>query len=112
MVLQPCLLPVNKNDPQRTQRLCTRYSFIYFVHGFCFGSSQIACHQSITVTNHHSWATRGNYVPTIEWPTSSNLKEANATTSNKHPTKVCKVYYAQGKSTISVLPLRTSLCLW
>ena len=40
------------------------------------------------------------------------LKEANATTSNKHPTKVFKVYYAQGKSITSVLPLRTSLCLW
>ena len=36
------------------------------------------------------------------------LKEASATPSNKHPTKVCKVCYAQGKSTTSGLPLRTS----
>ena len=36
------------------------------------------------------------------------LKEASVTTSNKHPTKVCKVCYAQGKSTTSDLPLRTS----
>ena len=36
------------------------------------------------------------------------LKEATATASHKHPTKVCKVCYAQGKPTTSGLPLRTS----
>ena len=96
MVSQTCLLPVNTNDPQRTQSLCPRDS--HFVHWFCFGSSQIACHQSITVTNYNSWANRGKLC-TTEWPTFSNV------TSNKHPTKVC---YAQGKSTTSGLPLRTS----
>ena len=37
------------------------------------------------------------------------LKEASATSSNKHPTKVCKVCYAQGKSITSGLPLRVSM---
>ena len=36
------------------------------------------------------------------------LKEASAAASNQHQTKVCKVCYAQGKSTTSGLPLRTS----
>ena len=61
--------------------------------------------------------TRASPPPTIiRGPTEENyvrlngrhfpmLKEASATASNKHPTKVC---YAQGKSTTSGLPLRTS----
>ena len=36
------------------------------------------------------------------------IKEASATASSKHPTKVSKVCYAQGKATTSGLPLRTS----
>ena len=46
-----------------------------------------------------------NYVRLRHFPM---LKKASATASNKHPTKVCKVCYAQGKSTTRDLPLRTS----
>ena len=75
MVPQTCLPSVNTNDPQRTQSLCPRDSCLYFVHGFCFGSSEIACHQSTTATNYHSWATRGKLC-TVEWLTFSNVKRS------------------------------------
>ena len=48
--------------------------------------------------------TEGNYVR-LNGRHFPMFKEASATASNKHPTKVC---YAQGKSTTSGLPLRTS----
>jgi len=36
------------------------------------------------------------------------MKEANEGAKNKHPTKICRVCYSQGKQTAKGLPLRTA----